>query len=62
MSDMIPGEIIAAAGDIVLNEGHATRVLTVANTGDSHYHFFEANPALEFEREPARGIRLDIPA
>ena len=68
MPHMIPGEIITAAGDIVLNDCRATRVLTVANTGDrpvqvgSHYHFFESNPALEFERAAARGMRLDIPA
>lgn len=65
---MIPGEIITANGDITLNEGVATVTLKVANTGDrpvqvgSHYHFFETNPALEFDREQARGMRLDIPA
>lgn len=65
---MIPGEVIPATGDIVLNQGHPTVTLTVANTGDrpvqvgSHYHFFETNPALAFEREKARGMRLDIPA
>jgi len=63
---MIPGEIIPADGDLVLNEGAETVTLTVANTGDrpvqvgSHYHFFEANEALEFDREKARGMRLDI--
>ncbi|MEM7290650.1 MAG: urease subunit beta [Pseudomonadota bacterium] len=63
---MIPGEIIATAGDIELNAGAATISLKVANTGDrpvqvgSHYHFFETNPALEFDREQARGMRLDI--
>lgn len=63
---MIPGEIIPAAGDIVINEGRETIVLTVANTGDrpiqvgSHYHFAETNPALSFDRDAARGCRLDI--
>lgn len=63
---MIPGEIIAATGDIELNAGADTVSLKVANTGDrpvqvgSHYHFFETNPALEFDREQARGMRLDI--
>ena len=65
---MIPGELIAAKGEIVLNEGLETVTLTVANTGDrpvqvgSHYHFFETNPALDFDRDQARGMRLDIPA
>jgi urease subunit beta len=65
---MIPGEIFPASGDILLNEGCQTRNLTVANTGDrpvqvgSHYHFFEVNAALEFERAAARGFRLDIPS
>ncbi len=65
---MIPGEIIVAAGEITLNEGRETLSLTVSNTGDrpvqvgSHYHFFESNTALEFERAKARGFRLDIPA
>jgi len=63
---MIPGEVIAADGDIELNAGQATVTLQVANTGDrpiqvgSHYHFFETNPALSFDREAARGMRLDI--
>jgi urease subunit gamma/beta len=63
-----PGEVMAADGEIVLNEGRTTIALTVANTGDrpiqvgSHYHFFETNPALSFDREKARGCRLDIPA
>jgi urease subunit beta len=63
---MIPGEIITASGDIELNAGGATVTLDVANTGDrpiqvgSHYHFFETNPALRFDRERARGYRLDI--
>jgi urease subunit beta len=65
---MIPGEIIAAHGDIELNSGRATRTLTVTNSGDrpiqvgSHYHFFETNPALLFDRAQARGFRLDIAA
>jgi len=63
-----PGEVITQAGDLTLNEGREAVTLTVANTGDrpiqvgSHYHFFETNPALRFERERARGTRLDIPA
>lgn len=65
---MIPGELFPAEGDIVLNQGRDTVTLTVANTGDrpiqvgSHYHFFEANAALRFDRTKARGRRLDIPA
>jgi len=65
---MIPGEIIPAAGDIELNAGCAAIALTVGNSGDrpiqvgSHYHFYETNPALHFDRESARGYRLDIPA
>ncbi len=65
---MIPGEIITRPGDIELNAGRAELVLEVANTGDrpiqvgSHYHFFETNRALRFERDKARGMRLDIPA
>lgn len=65
---MIPGEIVTAAGSVTLNEGRPTVALKVANTGDrpiqvgSHYHFFEANGALRFDRERARGMRLDIPA
>ncbi|MGG7516535.1 urease subunit beta [Allorhizobium undicola] len=65
---MIPGEIIAAKGEIELNAGLETVTLKVANTGDrpvqvgSHYHFFETNAGLVFEREKARGMRLDIPA
>ena len=65
---MNPGEIIVAAGDIILNEGREAITLTVANTGDrpvqigSHYHFAEANPALDFDRDAARGCRLDIAA
>lgn len=65
---MIPGEVIPASGEIELNKGAATVVLEVANTGDrpiqvgSHYHFFETNPALRFDRDKARGMRLDIAA
>ena len=65
---MIPGEIMPAAGEIELNAGRPTVTLTVANTGDrpiqvgSHYHFFETNEALAFDREQARGMRLNIPA
>lgn len=65
---MIPGEIIPAAGEIELNAGRPTLTLTIANTGDrpiqvgSHYHFYETNTALKFDRERSRGYRLDIPA
>ncbi len=65
---MIPGEIITEAGDIELNVGAARVTLEVANTGDrpiqvgSHYHFFETNEALRFDRAQARGMRLDIAA
>jgi len=65
---MIPGEIITQDGDIELNAGREIISLEVANTGDrpiqvgSHYHFFETNQALKFERDHARGFRLDIPA
>ena len=65
---MIPGEIFPKAGDIVLNVGVPRITLTVANTGDrpvqvgSHYHFFETNESLRFERDKARGMRLDIAA
>ncbi|MFK3775738.1 urease subunit beta [Pseudomonas sp. NPDC089406] len=65
---MIPGEIQVAAGDIELNVGRATLSVSVANHGDrpvqvgSHYHFFEVNDALVFERAPTLGFRLDIPA
>lgn len=63
---MIPGEIITQTGDIVLNQASETITLKVANSGDrpvqvgSHYHFFETNPALDFDRAKARGMRLDI--
>ena len=65
---MIPGEVMTAGGDIEINAGRATVTLEVTNTGDrpiqvgSHFHFFETNPALRFERASARGFRLDIPA
>jgi urease subunit beta len=65
---MIPGEIIPAEGEIELNAGQPTVTLTISNTGDrpvqvgSHYHFYETNPALDFDREQARGMRLDIAA
>ena len=65
---MKPGEIFPAKGEIELNAGRKVTVLTVANTGDrpiqvgSHYHFFETNPALSFERAKAKGQRLDIAA
>lgn len=65
---MIPGEYLLAEGDIVANAGRRTVELTVANTGDrpiqvgSHFHFFEANRALRFDREQAFGMRLNIPA
>jgi len=65
---MIPGEKFIRDGEIELNSGRKTVTLTVTNTGDrpiqvgSHYHFFETNPALKFERKKARGMRLDIPA
>jgi len=65
---MIPGEIIAVAGEIELNAGHPTVTLEVSNSGDrpvqvgSHYHFFETNAGLIFDRDKARGMRLDIPA
>lgn len=65
---MIPGEIICAQGEIEINTGRETVALVVANTGDrpvqvgSHYHFFEVNPALDFDRTAARGFRLNIAA
>jgi len=65
---MIPGEVFPAPGEIELNAGLPTVTLVVANTGDrpvqvgSHYHFYETNEALAFEREAAWGMRLDIPA
>ncbi len=65
---MIPGEVITKPGEIELNADRPTLELTVVNTGDrpvqvgSHYHFYETNPALRFERDKSRGYRLDIPA
>ena len=65
---MIPGEVIPGAGEIELNAGQPTVTLEVANTGDrpvqvgSHYHFAETNPALAFDRDKARGMRLDMAA
>ena len=67
-SVLTPGEVLTPPGDIVMNEGRETVTLKVANSGDrpiqvgSHYHFFETNPALKFDRAKARGFRLDIPA
>ena len=68
MNNLIPGEIIPEQGVIELNLGKNVKTLTVSNSGDrpvqvgSHYHFFEANEALIFDRESTRGMRLDIPA
>ena len=68
MSGVIPGELLPAAGTIEINAGRERVRLTVANTGDrpvqvgSHYHFFETNNALRFDRARTRGFRLDIPA
>ena len=65
---MIPGEVMTAEGDITLNDGAETVILEVANTGDrpvqvgSHYHFAETNVALSFDRDAAKGMRLDIAA
>ena len=65
---MIPGEMFIKPGEIEINKGRRTVTLTVSNTGDrpiqvgSHYHFFETNPALKFDRNKARGMRLDIAA
>ena len=65
---MIPGELMVQPGELLLNEGRETVKLTVANKGDrpiqvgSHFHFFETNGALDFDRAAARGFRLDIPA
>ena len=65
---LVPGEVVALNGEIVMNAGRKTITLSVANSGDrpiqvgSHYHFFETNPALKFERKKARGMRLDIAA
>ncbi len=68
MADWSPGQILVKDGDIELNAGRKAVTLSVSNTGDrpiqvgSHYHFFETNPALKFERKKARGMRLDIAA
>ncbi|MCU4973496.1 urease subunit beta [Halobacteria archaeon AArc-m2/3/4] len=68
MIDGTPGEILPADDPITINEGRPTTTVTVENTGDrpaqvgSHFHFFEVNPGLEFDREAAYGMRLDIPA
>ena len=68
MSKLIPGEIISEHGEIELNLGMEVKTVTVSNSGDrpvqigSHYHFFEANKALVFDRELSFGMRLDIPA
>ena len=65
---MIPGEIITQVGEIELNAGRETIIINVANTGDrpiqigSHFHFYEVNSALQFDREPSKGMRLNIPA
>lgn len=65
---MIPGELFVEDGEIELNAGRQTVTLSVANTGDrpvqvgSHFHFYEVNAALQFDRDQARGMRLDIPA
>ncbi len=65
---MLPGEIDTLPGEIEINAGRATLTLSVANSGDrpiqvgSHYHFYETNPALQFDREAARGFRLNIAA
>lgn len=65
---MVPGEIVVAPGDIELNVGRLTVTVNISNTGDrpiqigSHYHFYEVNEALVFEREEARGYRLNIPS
>jgi urease subunit beta len=65
---MIPGEMFIQEGELELNQGRRTLRVRVANTGDrpiqvgSHYHFFETNAALRFDREPTRGFRLDVPA
>jgi urease subunit beta len=68
MAPLIPGELMPVPGELELNAGRPVTTLLVANTGDrpvqvgSHFHFFEANGALAFDREAARGLRLDIPA
>ena len=68
MDEWVPGEILVKHGEIELNAGRKSVTLSVSNTGDrpiqvgSHYHFFETNPALKFDRKKARGMRLDIAA
>jgi urease subunit beta len=68
MAPLIPGELMPEPGELELNAGRPVTTLEVANSGDrpvqvgSHFHFYEANSALEFDREAARGLRLDIPA
>ena len=68
MSDLVPGELLTDDEPVVINADRETASVTVENTGDrpsqvgSHFHFFEANPALDFDREAAYGMRLDIPA
>ncbi len=67
-SAIIPGELLSAEGEIELNAGRPTVTLTVANSGDrpiqvgSHFHFYEVNDALQFDRDQTKGMRLDIPA
>ncbi len=67
-SNFVPGEVVTPSDDIAINEGRGTVTVEVGNTGDrpvqvgSHYHFFETNPALRFDREKTRGFRLNIPA
>ena len=66
--DLVPGEVVTGEGTVTLNEGRETTEVTVGNAGDrpvqvgSHFHFFEANAALAFDREAAFGMRLDVPA
>lgn len=68
MTEFVPGELLAAAEPVEINAGRETATVSVENTGDrpvqvgSHYHFFETNPALDFDRETAYGMRLDVPA
>jgi urease subunit beta len=68
MSERVPGEVLPADDPVTINEGRPTATVTVENTGDrpvqvgSHFHFFEVNPGLEFDREAAYGMRLDVPA
>jgi urease subunit beta len=68
MSDLVPGELLPGEDDVTINASRETTTATVENTGDrpvqvgSHYHFFETNPELDFDREEAYGMRLDIPA